>query len=58
MDDKYPPFEIQLPNFNNQFVFYDNSDLLNYLRYYPYALGLFMVCIFCFLFGFAPSKIR
>lgn len=52
MDDKYPPFEIQLPNFNNQFVFYDNSDLLNYLRYYPYALGLFIGLYLLFSFWF------
>ena len=52
MDDKYSPFEIQLPNFNNQFVFYDNSDLLNYLRYYPYALGLFIGLYLLFSFWF------
>ena len=52
MDDKYPPFEIQLPNFNNQFVFYDNSVLLNYLRYYPYALGLFIGLYLLFSFWF------
>ena len=52
MEDKYPPFEIQLPNFNNQFVFYDNSDLLNYLRYYPYALGLFIGVYLLFSFWF------
>ena len=52
MDDKYPPFEIQLPNFNNQFVFYENSDLLNYLRYYPYALGLFIGLYLLFSFWF------
>ena len=52
MGDKYPPFEIQLPNFNNQFVFYDNSDLLNYLRYYPYALGLFIGVYLLFSFWF------
>ena len=52
MEGKYPPFEIQLPNFNNQFVFYDNSDLLNYLRYYPYALGLFIGLYLLFSFWF------
>ncbi|WDT67357.1 sensor histidine kinase [Cloacibacterium sp. TD35] len=52
MDDKYPPFEIQLPHFNNQFVFYDNSDFLNYLRYYPYALGLFIGLYLLFSFWF------
>lgn len=52
MESKYPPFEIQLPNFNNQFVFYDNSDLLNYLRYYPYGLALFIGVYLLFSFWF------
>ena len=52
MEDKYSPFEIQLPNFNNQFVFYDNSDLLNYLRYYPYGLALFIGAYLLFSFWF------
>lgn len=52
MEGKYPPFEIQLPNFNNQFVFYDNSDLLNYLRYYPYGLVLFIGAYLLFSFSF------
>lgn len=52
MEERYPPFEIQLPNYNNQFVFYDNSDLLNYLRYYPYALALFIGAYLLFSFWF------
>lgn len=52
MEDRYPPFEIQLPNYNNQFVFYDNSDLLNNLRYYPYALALFIGVYLLFSFWF------
>lgn len=52
MEDKHAPFEIQLPNFNNQFVFYDNSDLLNYLRYYPYALALFIGLYMLFSYWF------
>ena len=47
MEDKYPPFEIQLPNFNNQFVFYDNPDLLNYSGYYSLCFVLFIfLCLF------------
>lgn len=52
MEDRYPPFEIQLPNYNNQFVFYDNSNLLNYLRYYPYGLALFIGAYLLFSFWF------
>ncbi len=52
MGDRYPPFEIQLPNYNNQFVYYDNSELLNNLRYYPYALALFIGVYLLFSFWF------
>lgn len=52
MEDRYPPFEIQLPDYKNQFVFYDNSELLNYLRYYPYALALFIGVYLLFSFWF------
>lgn len=52
MEEKYPPFEIQLPDYNNQFVFYDNSDILNNLRYYPYGLVLFIGVYLMFSFWF------
>jgi len=52
MENKYPPFEIQLPDFNNQYLYYDNSDLMNYLRYYPYMLALFISLYLVFSFWF------
>lgn len=52
MEEKYPPFEIQLPDYNNQFVFYDNSAILNNLRYYPYGLALFIGVYLMFSFWF------
>lgn len=52
MEDKYKPFEIQLPKKKNQFVYYDNSELLNNLRYYPYFLGLFILAYLLFSFWF------
>ena len=55
MESKYPPFEIQLPNYNNQFVFYDNSDMLNQLRYYPYALVVFIGAYLLFSFWFLKT---
>lgn len=55
MESKYPPFEIQLPHYNNQFVFYDNSDLLNQLRYYPYALAIFIWAYLLFSFWFLKT---
>lgn len=52
MESKYPPFEIQLPDFNNQYLYYDNSDLMNYLRFYPYLLALFISLYLVFSFWF------
>ena len=52
MESKYPPFEIQLPDFKNQYLYYDNSDLMNYLRYYPYILALFISLYLIFSFWF------
>lgn len=48
----YPPIELKFPNGNNQFVYYDNSKVLNNLRYAPYVLGFFVLCYFLFSFWF------
>jgi two-component sensor histidine kinase len=52
MESKYPPFEIQLPDYNNQYLYYDNSDLMNNLRYYPFLLALFISLYLVFSFWF------
>jgi two-component sensor histidine kinase len=52
MKNMYPPIEIEFPDHNNQFVYYDNSALLNNLRYYPFALGLFILAYLVFSFWF------
>lgn len=52
MAKNYPPIELKFPNNNNQFIYYDNSRLLNNLRYSPYILGFFIVCYFLFSFWF------
>ncbi len=52
MEKNYDPIEIKVPDGNNQFVFYDNSRLLNNLRYSPYILGLFILLYFGFSFWF------
>ena len=52
MKSKYPPIEIEFPDHNNQFVYYDNSALLNNLRYYPFFLGLFIFAYLLFSFWF------
>lgn len=52
MAKNYPPIELKFPNNNNQFVYYDNSRLLNNLRYSPFILGFFILCYFLFSFWF------
>ncbi|CAA7195904.1 sensor histidine kinase [Chryseobacterium potabilaquae] len=52
MEKNYTPIEIKVPDGNNQFVYYDNSHLLNNLRYSPYILGLFILLYFGFSFWF------
>ena len=52
METNYDPIEIKVPDGNNQFVYYDNSRLLNNLRYSPYILGLFILLYFGFSFWF------
>ncbi|MEY8760712.1 sensor histidine kinase [Chryseobacterium tongliaoense] len=52
MENNYEPFEIEVANGKKQLVFYDNSALLNNLRYYPYFLGLLVFSYFLFSFWF------
>ncbi len=52
MSSSYEPLEIKFPDGNNQFVYYDNSRLLNNLRYSPYLLGLFIFSYLLFSFWF------
>jgi len=52
MRNKYAPFEIQLPDYKNQYLYYDNSDVMNYLRYYPYVLAFFISLYILFSFWF------
>lgn len=52
MEKSYRPIELQMPDGNNQYVFYMNSDLLNNLRYSPYILGLLILAYIFFSFWF------
>ena len=52
MENSYQPIELQMPNGNNQYVFYTNSNLLNNLRYSPYILGLLILAYISFSFWF------
>lgn len=52
MEKKYPAIEIKVPDGNNQFLYYDNSRILNNLQYSPFLLGFFVLCYFIFSFWF------
>lgn len=52
MEGSYKPIELQMPDGNNQYVFYTNSDLLNNLRYSPYILGSLILAYIIFSFWF------
>lgn len=52
MGKSYPPIIIEIAKGDQQIVFYDNSPLLNNLRYSPYILGFFILCYFLFSFWF------
>ncbi|WP_312761644.1 HAMP domain-containing sensor histidine kinase [Epilithonimonas sp.] len=52
MENSYEPFVVELPSGENQYIYYDNSDLLNYFRYYPYILALFIGAYLVFSFWF------
>lgn len=52
MAKKYAPVELEFSNGNNQFLYYDNSKILNNLQYSPFLLGFFVLCYFLFSFWF------
>lgn len=52
MASSYKPIELQMPNGNNQYVYYTNSNLLNNLRYSPYILGSLILAYIFFSFWF------
>lgn len=52
MASSYKPIELQMPDGNNQYVYYTNSNLLNNLRYSPYILGLLILAYIFFSFWF------
>lgn len=52
MENSYEPIELQMPDGNNQYVYYMNSTVLNNLRYTPYILGLLVIAYISFSFWF------
>ena len=55
MESRYKPFELKISQTQKQFVYYDNSQLLNNLRYFPYMLGLFILTYIFFSFWFLQT---
>lgn len=52
MEKNYKPFDLVIANGDKQLVFYDNSQLLNNLQYYPFFLGLFILAYLIFSLWF------
>ncbi len=52
MEGNYEPFEIKIANGEKQLVFYDNSQLLNNIRFFPYFLGIFILAYLFFSIWF------
>ena len=52
MESNYEPFEINVANGEKQLVFYDNSQLMNNLRFFPYFLGIFILTYLFFSIWF------
>lgn len=55
MGNTYRPFEISIAKGDRQFVFYDNSQLLNNLQYYPFFLGAFILAYLIFSIWFLKT---
>lgn len=55
MEKVYKPIRIKISNSQTQYVFYDNSALLNNLRYYPYVLGFIIGLYLLFSFWFLQT---
>ncbi|MGC4129890.1 MAG: HAMP domain-containing sensor histidine kinase [Bergeyella sp.] len=52
MESNYKPFEIKIPEGDTQLVFYDNSELLKNIQYFPYILGIFVMTYLTFSLWF------
>lgn len=52
MKAAYPPFELQISENQKQYLYFDNSDLMNNIRYYPYILAVFILCYIFFIYWF------
>ena len=55
MAQRYKPIEIQLPGNVKQYVYYDNSSLLNNLQYLPIYLGIIILGYILFTYWFITT---
>ncbi|SUX43837.1 Uncharacterised protein [Chryseobacterium indoltheticum] len=57
MEKKYPAIEIKVQGGNDQFVYYDNSIMLNNLQYSPFFIRIFcIVLLLIFILVFENSQ--
>lgn len=52
MESSYQPFEIKIAKGDKQLVFYDNSELIKNIQYFPYLLGFFIMLYLLFSIWF------
>ena len=58
MESNYEPFEITIANGEKQLLFYDNSQLLNNIRFFPFFLGFFILAYLFFSIWFMRTMKR
>ncbi|NAW50679.1 GHKL domain-containing protein [Elizabethkingia argentiflava] len=58
MEQSYKPLEVTLPDGNSQYIYYNNSRLMNNLRYYPLALGTVIIAYVLFSLWFLKTVQR
>ena len=52
MGETYVPFEVKMPNGENQYIYYSNSKMLDNLQFYPLILALLIGAYLLFSFWF------
>ncbi|MBP7173770.1 MAG: HAMP domain-containing histidine kinase [Cloacibacterium sp.] len=52
MGETYTPFEVKMPNGENQYIYYSNSRMLDNLQFYPLVLALLIGTYLLFSFWF------
>lgn len=55
MERGYPPIEVKMPNNKNDFIYYSNSRVLEYIFYYPIILVIFFLLYVVFSLWFLKT---